>query len=261
MARPADPNAKEALLAAARAEFANNGLLGARIEDITAACGLSKGAFYLHFPSKESLFGDLVGGFFSGLGTQTETRHKAMLRFFKTHPSSGAAKSRALDGNSLDELLALETQLDLEALELMWSFRDVLGVLINGCQGTRFEGAVWEMVDREMARLKQSFDEFKQHKACRTDIPFEVLGSMIIGTYLLIGMRMSRAAQKPDLLQWARSLHVLLREGNAPSAQHGPARQHLAAPQSPAPKKTTLPRSTPSKPTKKTSQARTRSVQ
>ena len=60
MPRHADPNAKEALVAAARAEFARGGLRGARIEDITAACGLSKGAFYLHFESKEALFGELV---------------------------------------------------------------------------------------------------------------------------------------------------------------------------------------------------------
>ena len=58
MARPADPNAKEALVAAARAEFARRGLVGARVEDITAACNLSKGAFYLHVESKEALFGD-----------------------------------------------------------------------------------------------------------------------------------------------------------------------------------------------------------
>src|SRR5437660_856533 len=96
MARPADPNAKEALMAAARAEFARRGLRGARIEDITAACGLSKGAFYLHFESKEALF---------------------------------------------------------------------------------------------------------------------------VGTYLLLAVRMSRLQEKPDLREWARSLHTLVHEGSQPSAQ------------------------------------------
>ncbi len=41
MARPADPTAKEALVACARAEFARRGLVGVRIEDITLACSLS----------------------------------------------------------------------------------------------------------------------------------------------------------------------------------------------------------------------------
>src|SRR5712692_9542285 len=76
MARHADPNAKDALIAAARREFARRGLRGARIEDITAACGLSKGAFYLHFPSKEALFGELVETFFGHLASCGERREK-----------------------------------------------------------------------------------------------------------------------------------------------------------------------------------------
>jgi len=60
MSRPADPTARSALVAAARAEFVRKGLRGARIEDITSAYGLSKGAFYLHFDSKEALFEELV---------------------------------------------------------------------------------------------------------------------------------------------------------------------------------------------------------
>src|SRR5438874_7197824 len=85
MARPADPNAKEALVAAARAEFARRGLRGARIEDITAACGLSKGAFYLHFESKEALFGQLVEGFIGEISSTSEVRRTAMEKLLQQH--------------------------------------------------------------------------------------------------------------------------------------------------------------------------------
>src|SRR5438094_882608 len=78
MARPADPNAKEALVVAARAEFARKGLRGARVEDITSACGLSKGAFYLHFESKEALFGELVEKFFGEITRSSDRRHAEM---------------------------------------------------------------------------------------------------------------------------------------------------------------------------------------
>src|SRR5947209_9943840 len=78
MPRPADPNAKEALIAAARAEFARKGLRSARIEDITSACGLSKGAFYLHFESKEALFGELVEAFFGEIGRSGDRRRAEM---------------------------------------------------------------------------------------------------------------------------------------------------------------------------------------
>ena len=42
---------------------------------------------------------------------------------------------------------------------------------------------------------------------------------MIVGTYLLLGMRMSRMTEKPDLAEWARSLHTLMREGSAPTEE------------------------------------------
>ncbi|MFL5309915.1 MAG: helix-turn-helix domain-containing protein, partial [Myxococcales bacterium] len=85
MARPADPNAKEGLVASARAEFARRGLRGARIEDITAACGLSKGAFYLHFESKEALFGELVRAFIEAIAGLQEKRERAMQQFIEKH--------------------------------------------------------------------------------------------------------------------------------------------------------------------------------
>jgi hypothetical protein len=33
---------------------------------------------------------------------------------------------------------------------------------------------------------------------------------------MLLAMRMARMKEKPDLAEWARSLHVLIREGSAP---------------------------------------------
>src|SRR3954467_9921630 len=85
MARPADPNAKEALVAAARAEFARRSLRGARIEDITAACGLSKGAFYLHFDSKEALLGELVHAFQARMAACAAERTEAVQKFVEEH--------------------------------------------------------------------------------------------------------------------------------------------------------------------------------
>ena len=52
-----------------------------------------------------------------------------------------------------------------------------------------------------------------------SDIPGELFGSLIVGTYLLLAVRMSRLQEKPDLREWARSLHTLVHEGSQPSAQ------------------------------------------
>jgi AcrR family transcriptional regulator len=215
MARPADPNAKDALIACARAEFARRGLVGARIEDITAACGLSKGAFYLHFQSKEALFGELVEAFLAFLGECTERRDRDMAEFVAEH---GSITRRDLEERTprYQQFLMMETTEDLRILEHMWAYRDVVGVLLRGAQGTKFEGTIWEITDREIDRIRENFDRFQGEHVCRTDIPPEIFGSLIVGTYVLLAMRMSRMTEKPDLAAWARSLHTLIREGSVP---------------------------------------------
>ena len=216
MPRHADPNSRDALVAAARSEFSRRGLRGARIEDITAACGLSKGAFYLHYPSKEALFDELLQQFFGVLAGCSSSRETEMAAFIKKH---GAPTRRDVEHRTprYHRFLELETTEDLRVLEHMWAYRDVMGVLVRGCQGTRFEGAVWAMTDREVERIQENFTRFQGEHACRTDIPSEIFGSMIVGTYMLLAMRMSRMTEKPDLAEWARSLHLLIREGSAPS--------------------------------------------
>lgn len=215
MPRHADPNAKDALIAAARAEFATRGLRGARIEDITAACGLSKGAFYLHFPSKEALFGDLVEAFGKEMSACADSREGDMASFFAEHGAPTRRDFAELTPR-YHQFLEMETAGDLRTLELLWAYRDVVGVLLRGAQGTKFEATIWEMTDREIERIKANFDRFQGERACRNDIPPEIFGSMIVGTYVLLGARMSRMAEKPDLREWARSLHILIREGSAP---------------------------------------------
>lgn len=48
------------LLAAAKRLLASKGLHGTKIADIAAAADVGTGTFYLHFPTKEALFADLV---------------------------------------------------------------------------------------------------------------------------------------------------------------------------------------------------------
>src|SRR5437870_12608985 len=112
MARPADPTSRDSLVAAARAEFAKKGLKGAHIEDITAACGLSKGAFYLHFESKEALFGDLVHAFEAKMGACSAERTAAMEQFVK---ELGAVDARDAAERTprYQALLDLDVRLDL----------------------------------------------------------------------------------------------------------------------------------------------------
>src|SRR5262249_23956569 len=58
--RPAKENRSRDILAAARAVFAEKSFAAARLDDIAARAGVSKGTLYLYFDSKEALFEALL---------------------------------------------------------------------------------------------------------------------------------------------------------------------------------------------------------
>src|SRR6478609_1277980 len=67
MSRIADPRAKIELLRAAESVFAEHGLNASKVEHITARAGVSKGAFYLHFESKDDCWRQIIEGFVAKL--------------------------------------------------------------------------------------------------------------------------------------------------------------------------------------------------
>jgi AcrR family transcriptional regulator len=223
MARPADPHARRSLINAARKEFARSGIVGARIEDITAACGLSKGSFYLHFKSKEALFGELVAEFSSASFALVQRRKSEMAAF-------GALTARDIHSRTAryERLVSLETRLDREMLGLLWQYRDVFGVLVSGSQGTEFQGLVWEMAQMHVQQVQDDIETIQACGACRTDVPSELFGSMVVGTWLLVAQQMTKRKAPPDLDLWVEALHRLIREGSAPQKRQAPEKRRVA---------------------------------
>ncbi|MFO0593670.1 MAG: helix-turn-helix domain-containing protein [Myxococcaceae bacterium] len=208
MARPADPHARSALIAAARREFRRSGIQRARIEDITQACGLSKGAFYLHFASKEALFREVVAGLQTHFDEVRERREQAYLELISAVPKS---KMNAI----VTRLADVDAEGDRRLLELLWEWRDVADVLLRGSQGTEFEGVMWLMLDAEAQRVAEQCGALGRAKLVRADVPAELVGMMIVGTYLMVARRIALATQKPDFEPWVRSLQSLIAEGIA----------------------------------------------
>jgi AcrR family transcriptional regulator len=64
------------ILDAAVRKFAIAGYDGASVDDICAEAGVSKGAFYHHFPTKQSVFLALMNGWLTMIDTGLESFHK-----------------------------------------------------------------------------------------------------------------------------------------------------------------------------------------
>ncbi len=63
---------RSSILEAAGECFAQNGYDGTGVAEICRRSGVTKGAFYHHFPSKQALFLELLGRWLTGLDTQLE---------------------------------------------------------------------------------------------------------------------------------------------------------------------------------------------
>ena len=185
-----------------------SGIQKSRIEDITAASGLSKGAFYLHFKSKEALFRELVKELEAHFEEARFAREKAwggLMRRGMPAPRN--------QGLFVVEVLAIEGGGDRQLLEVLWRWRDVIDVLLRGSQGTEFEQVMWTMLDREVARVERQCAPMLKAGLMRPDVPSYVIGSMIVGTYLLAARRMSKLRDKPDFEPWVRSLQNVIVDG------------------------------------------------
>jgi AcrR family transcriptional regulator len=183
MSRSADPTTRISLLRAARAVFAEHGVASAKVEDITRAAGCSKGAFYLHFASKEDCFKMLVEGFLA----------QCQQLFASPPPAESPIVATVL-------LRAL-TAAEIGQFEVLWHDRAIVGMVQSSCQG-------------EFAYLFQSFREtvyercvmwvryFCEQGHYRSDVNIPVAAMLLSGAYNELAMRFTTAPSKPPIAEW-----------------------------------------------------------
>ncbi len=202
MPRTPDPRTHEALLEAARVEFARNGLDRARVEDIARRAGISKGAFYLHFDAKEDAFQEILQRFLGVLEEHAHRRKEAEERFEREAGTSW----------DLPHAVEFECAVDAELLELMWRNRHILATL-DSAAGPSTARLLADFRSRMRALIAGRITDKQSAGRLRKDVHPEVVADMIVGAYEDYGRRMMDMRGKPDLAAWARSLLVVLYDG------------------------------------------------
>ena len=209
--RTANPNVPEALLEAARAEFARRGLVGARVEDVCRRAGVSKGAFYLHFKSKEDAFRAILARFLGVLEEYTRARTEQWSRF---EHSCGALAAEDFETGSERFLHARELECDCnrDLLEIFWRNRQILSAL-DGASGKRYWELVHDFRQRMSAFLASSILTGRDTGKYHSDLDPEFVADALVGVYEAFARRMVSLREKPDLATWARNLFTLLHQG------------------------------------------------
>ncbi len=218
MPRTADPTVHETLLEAARAEFGRLGLERAKVEEMCRRAGISKGAFYLHFQTKEDAFREILQRFLGALEEHARRREEAECRFEEA--------LRATGGADLEKALEFECQADAELLEILWRNRQILAAVDSaGGNSTRL---VADFRQRIRALVAERVSRRQVAGGLRGDVDPEVVADAIVGAYETFGRRMVDMKERPDLPAWARSLLLLVYQGvsGQGAAARGRAQAH-----------------------------------
>jgi AcrR family transcriptional regulator len=206
MARPARPGAHQALLEAACAEFALRGLERARVEDIARRAGISKGAFYLHFRTKEAAFDELLHRLLGALEALAQRRAAATTRL------DAAPPARRPTATAASRWSRIERSLDTELLELLWANRQLVRAL-DGAGGNRRSSPVELLRDRVRALALGRVAARRAAGLLRPGLDAEVVADLVTGGYEGCARRMAGLHARPDLGAWAGSFLKVLDRG------------------------------------------------
>ncbi|MBK6697462.1 MAG: TetR/AcrR family transcriptional regulator [Myxococcales bacterium] len=215
MARTADPNARIALLTAAEAVFAERGVAAAKVEEIARRAHVSKGAFYLHFDSKEDALRAVVESFLA---------------------RCAAVVSEACDVDELpseaDDVLQVCLDKDIELFEFFWQNRATLAIL-GGCQGP--QAYLLEAFRKDVeTRTAQWIDALKGAEAFRADVDSELVSVLLCGAYHELVHKLVASPKKPPIATWLLETQAAFVRGLGTSSYQEASERRQAAERNPS---------------------------
>ena len=193
MPRIADPTAKIALLRSAAEVFAESGLDAAKVEAITTRAKQSKGAFYLHFATKEEAFRQVVEGFLAQLAA--------------IYQSPSAIESLPTDSPGM---IRLWLERDEQMFAFLWQNRQILSI-VAGCQGQH--SYLLEAFRNEMRKTcNEWIQEAQRRNIVVAALDDELVTTLVCGAYDGLVRKMLKMPKQPPIGEWLRqTLSILMR--------------------------------------------------
>ncbi|HTM47004.1 MAG TPA: TetR/AcrR family transcriptional regulator [Polyangiaceae bacterium] len=191
MARQSDPNARQKLLRAAQHVFARKGLDRSKVEDITQHAGLSKGAFYLHFKSKEAAFIELLSGMLEALGKIALDMDRCI-----------AAREAGSLADFLDEWLNRDTEL----FEFVWQNRQLMRLTLEGGGSAHHLHLIDDFAQRAQEVSVELLRSGVAAGFYRKDLDVGTAAAFIAGGYDRFARQLVRETKKPNIRE--RIMHL-----------------------------------------------------
>lgn len=129
------------ILSAAKAEFLEKGFKSASLRNIVKTAGVTTGAFYGYYKSKEELFDALVS-----------KQYSVFMDMFTGTQEKFAALSPVEQKNGMGVIAAEKMQ---EMIEYVYVHKDVFKLLLTCSEGTKYENIIHDMVEIEAKATRQ----------------------------------------------------------------------------------------------------------
>jgi len=194
MPRPSDPLARPRLLAAAEAVFLEKGLDRAKVEDITQKAALSKGAFYLHFRTKDDAFREILSSALAELGailTEIEASRSVW----------GIAPHEELVANWLEQ--------DLRIFGCIWKHRPIMRLVLEGGGSPDYLHLIDLFAEGAQQTTERLVRWGVERGYYRKDLDPEQAAAFVAGGYDRLARRLVREKRKPNLERWLIGAHGL----------------------------------------------------
>lgn len=201
MPRPSDPHARARLLDAARAVFSDRGLDRAKVEDITSRAQLSKGAFYLHFESKEEAFRELLAGVVSQLEHMLD---------------ESASEQLAIGPGDLDTIVVyLDAchQKNVEIFEFIWENRALMAMVLEGGGSASYQHLIEDFAQRAQRQTAILLQHGATLGLYRTDFDLNAAAAFLAGGFDRLARMLVREPRKPDIDALMREVEALFLRG------------------------------------------------
>ena len=199
MARAPNPHLKQQLVDAATEIFATHGLAAARVSDITDRAGASKGAFYLHFASKEAAYVEIGRAFLDQLLTLLRGQDEFLCDAFASGDLGRVADA---DGQFMD---------------FLWQNRRPLAMLLDGAIGTPYATMQDEFIDSILRHMRESINVHNQaFPELAGIIDPEFGATMATGIVFMYARRIIREHRPPFAVEQLLAFRALIAGGQSP---------------------------------------------
>lgn len=175
-------------------EFLDKGFHGASLRNIVKLAGVTTGAFYGYYKSKEALFEDLVKPHYDFLMTYLDES-------ISDFSSLDIEEQAAVAGSYRQEQFA-------ELISHIYTNRAVFTLLLFRSQGTRFEHTIDEIADIETAHTMKFLGKLADRYGGKPNVQ-EYFSTMVMRTFFTQFFNLiAHAATEEDAIQMVTQLKV-----------------------------------------------------